>query len=218
MNFMRMQWFQNKKMLKLINVAQILIILGWLIFLTFFTEYKYRIVGLFFGDALLRLFGLPIPSAFDRPGHFINKIHIFFSLPIILLYRIWIYRKLNNGKEINIKNQQFGFISLSTILIIQILAQLLIFKKNYIIVDGTSFLFPIYITIPKYNPNSDILISAAICQVKILFITGGILYFAVILSIIKTVIIPYIKKKEKLKKKMNEILNEHENLITDLKK
>lgn len=214
---MRTQWFQNKKVLKLINIAQIVIILVWLGYLFIFTRLKYRVVGFFIGSSYPGLWGLPIRPSLDSPEHLICKVHFYISLPIILLYRIWVYPRLNSSIKNDIRNPQFRFISLITLLFIQLLTQFLLFRKTFIIVDETSYPYPVYITRVEYNGSFANLEAAAIIQIKILFITGGILYLALFLSTIKMVIIQYIRRKKDLKKNMKEILTDHENLMTDLK-
>ncbi len=235
MYFMKTQRFQNKKVLISIIIAQILIILVWLGYLSFFTRYKYRVVGFNFGyglpylaskhtitygilsSQLFYVLGIQIYPGMTNPGYLIFKTHIFISLPILLLYRIWIYGRLNSEDKKNLKNLQFAFISLSTLLLFQTLTQFLLFKKIFPVIDETTNSFPVYIWRAEYNDSFENLATVAISQANILFISGAILYFTLLVSIIKTIIIPYIQKKIYLKKNMKEIVTEHEKLITNLK-
>jgi len=218
LDFMKIKWFQNKKILISITIAQTLLILIWLGYLSFFTEYKYKVVGFYFEEYYQNikiLFGISITPCTHNPGYLIIKAYIYIGLPILLLYRIWIYKRLNSKK--NIKNLQFGFMALSTLLLIQILTQLLLFKNVFPIIDETTNSFPVYIWRVEYNGSFENLATVAISQANILLISGVILYLALLVSIIRTVFIPHIQKKIYLKKNMKEIVTEHEKLITNLK-
>ena len=231
---MKTKWFQNKKILMSINITQILLIFSWLGYLLFFTTYKYKVIQFFFSDShyilnsrltshypfddlnIYYVLGICIEPYAGNPGYLILKAFLFFGLPILILYRIWIYRRLNSKKII--KNLQFGFIALSTLLLIQTLTQFLLFKKIFPVIDETTNSFPVYIWYGGlYNGSHDMFNSLAISQAKIFIYSGAILYFAAFVSISKTVIIPYIQKKKYLKKNMKEIASEHEKLITNLK-
>ena len=191
---MKTQWFQNKKILISIIIAQILVIIGWLYYLSRYTGHIYRVVVFTFGNDYPIIFGISINPNMGSIEHLIFQAHIFISLPILLLYRIWIFKqRLNNQR--NIKNLQFALISLSTILLIQTLTQLLLVRKIYPeiykIINDT----PVYIWSVEYNGSFANLAAVAFTQARIFLYSGAILYLAAFVSMIKTVFIPYFQKK-----------------------